>query len=521
MVQLDNRPGAGADVATGSDAPGGVRSKGLNSNSIGLLGNAVIGVSTVAPVYCLTTTLGTTVAAVGLQMPALFLAGFLPMLLVAFAYRELNKAIPDSGTSFTWTVKAFGPKIGWMCGWGLVIATIIVLSNLAGVATEYLYLLLGEITRSDSVAALNDNKLVHVVTCLGLIAIATMISYRGMTATKGVQYALVGLQLVVLAVFGVMAIVKATGNGDAGSLHFSWSWFNPFEASSFTAFVAGLSLSLFMYWGWDASLSANEETGGSEKTPGRAAMLAMVVLVGSYLFTAVAVQMYAGVGTTGTGLGNPETSSNVLAVLAGPVMGPALGVMLFVAVLASASASLQTTFIPVSRTVLAMSVYEALPSSFTEVNERYKTPGRAIITAGVGTGAFYTVMTMVSSHVLADTIAALTLMICFYYSLTAFACAWYFRGDFRNSVRDAVLKVVFPLIGGLTLAAIFSKSLVDMINPSYGSGSSVFGIGSVFVVGAGLLALGLVVMAVMTRRSPAFFRGEVLTRDTPALVIPE
>ncbi|MFD8598904.1 APC family permease [Kitasatospora sp. NPDC059646] len=521
MVQLDNRPRPGADVAAGSDAPGGVRSKGLNSNSVGLLGNAVIGVSTVAPVYCLTTTLGTTVAAVGLQMPALFLAGFLPMMLVAFAYRELNKAIPDSGTSFTWTVKAFGPKVGWMCGWGLVIATIIVLSNLAGVATEYLYLLLGEITRSDSVAALNDNKLVHVVTCLGLIAIATMISYRGMTATKGVQYALVGLQLAVLGLFGVMAVVKATGHGAAGSLHFSWSWLNPFAASSFTAFVAGLSLSLFMYWGWDACLSANEETGGSEKTPGRAAMLAMVVLVGSYLFTAVAVQMYAGVGTTGTGLGNPETSSNVLAVLAGPVMGPVLGVLLFVAVLASASASLQTTFIPVSRTVLAMSVYEALPASFTTVNERYKTPGRAIVTAGVGTGAFYTVMTLVSSHVLADTIAALTLMICFYYSLTAFACAWYFRGDFRRSLRDAVLKVVFPVIGGVTLAAIFGKSMVDMIDPSYGSGSSVFGIGSVFVVGAGLLALGLVVMAVMVRRSPAFFRGEVLTRDTPALIIPD
>lgn len=63
------------------------------------------------------------------------------MLLVAFAYRELNKAMPDCGTSFTWTVKAFGPRIGWMCGWGLVIATIIVLSNLAGVATSYFWLL--------------------------------------------------------------------------------------------------------------------------------------------------------------------------------------------------------------------------------------------------------------------------------------------------------------------------------------------------------------------------------------------
>jgi amino acid transporter len=522
MVQLDSRPKAAAPAA-GADTNDGVRSKGLNSNSVGLLGNSVIGVSTVAPVYCLTTTLGTTVAAVGLQMPALFLAGFLPMMLVAFAYRELNKAVPDSGTSFTWTVKAFGPHVGWMCGWGLVAATIIVLSNLAGVATEYFYLLLGEATGSEWITGLNDDKLVHVLTCLTLIALATAISYRGMTATKGVQYALVGLQLAVLAVFATMAIGKAVSGDLAGSPDFSWSWLNPFEVGSWSAFVAGLSLSLFMYWGWDACLSANEETGGSEKTPGRAAVLAMVVLVGSYLFTAVAVQMYAGVGTTGTGLGNEETSSNVFAALAGPVMGPVLGIMLFVAVLASAAASLQTTFIPVSRTVLAMSVYEALPASFTEVNKKYGTPGRAIVTAGVGTGVFYAVMTLISENVLQDTIAALTLMICFYYSLTAFACAWYFRRDFTDSVRDALLKVVCPVLGGLILTGIFVQSLLDTFRPSedIGSGSSVLGIGSVFVIGVGVLALGLVVMAAMTRRSPAFFRGEVLTRETPALVLPE
>lgn len=98
------------------------RNKGLSGNSVGLLGSAVIGVSTVAPVSCLTSTLGPTVGEVGVQMPAVFLAGFLPTLLVAFAYRELNKAVPDCGTSFTWTVKAFGPRVGWMCGWGPVIA---------------------------------------------------------------------------------------------------------------------------------------------------------------------------------------------------------------------------------------------------------------------------------------------------------------------------------------------------------------------------------------------------------------
>jgi amino acid transporter len=516
MTQLDTRS---PDTAKEGGAPAdGMRSKGLGGNSVGLLGSAVIGVSTVAPVYCLTSTLGSTAGEVGVQMPAVFLAGFLPMLLVAFAYRELNKAMPDCGTSFTWTVKAFGPRVGWMCGWGLVIATIIVLSNLAGVATSYFWLLAGEVTGSDSVAALDGNKAVHIVTCLALIALATVISYRGMTATKGLQYTLVALQLVVLAVFVIMAFTKAGGAGFPTSAHFSWSWLNPFAVQSFAAFTAGLSLSIFMYWGWDACLTANEETSGSSRTPGRAALVAMVVLVGSYLATGIAAQMIVGSGDQGLGLANPDTSDNVFAALAGPVMGPVLGVALFVAVLASAAASLQTTFIPVARTVLAMAAYEALPASYAQVHPRYRTPGRATVTAGVATGVFYTVMTLVSEHVLVDTIYALGLMICFYYALTAFACAWYFRADLLKSGRDLVFKGVFPVLGGVLLAAVFAKTLADMWDPAYGSGSSVFGVGSVFVIGVGLLALGVVIMSVMRRRSPAFFRGEVLTKSTPALV---
>ncbi|GAA4656403.1 APC family permease [Streptomyces chumphonensis] len=483
---------------------------------MGLFGSAVIGLSTVAPVYCLTSTLGPTVGEVGPQMPAVFLAGFLPMLLVAFAYRELNRAVPDCGTSFTWTVKALGPRIGWMTGWGLVIATVIVLSNLAGVAAEFFYLLLGELTGSEALLRFGDSTAGHVVTVLAFIAVATAISYRGMTATKWFQYALVTLQMVVLALFVAMAFAKAGDGAAPTAPEFSLTWFDPFSVTSFSAFTAGLSLSIFIYWGWDTSLTVNEETTGSSTTPGRAAMISIVVLVASYLLTAVAALMFAGTGTTGLGLGNPDTSDNVFAVLAGPVMGP-LGVLLFLAVVASAAASLQTTFLPAARTMLAMSTYQAFPSSFARVHPRFRTPGRATVAAGLATGAFYAVMALVSENVLIDTIYALGLMICFYYALTAFACVWHFRHDLRRGARDAVTKGVLPFLGGVLLTAVFFKTLVDMWDPAYGSGSAIAGVGSVFVIGVGLLLVGGVLMLAMQRRSPAFFRGEVLTRATPAL----
>ncbi|MGW6914623.1 APC family permease [Kitasatospora sp. NPDC054939] len=520
MGAPDSGTGGGvpADGTAGTTEAGATGDKGLRGNSVGLLGSVVLGISTVAPVYCLTATLGPTVTAVGVQMPAVFLAGFLPMLLVAFAYKELNKAFPDCGTSFTWTVKAFGPRIGWMAGWGLTVATIIVLSNLAGVATDFLYLMLGEMTGSGWVVGLNDDKAVHLLTVVLLIAGATAMSYRGMTATKWFQYSLIGLQLAVLLLFAAVAIVKAASGDLPDSVGFSASWLNPLEVDSFSAFTAGLSLSIFMYWGWDTCLTMNEETQGSAKTPGRAAMISMVTLVGSYLLVAVAAQMFAGTGSTGTGLGNPATADNVFAALARPVLGSPWSILLFLAVVASAAASLQTTFIPVARTLLAMSTYRAVPPGFGTVHPKFRTPGRATVAAGAATAAFYVGMSLISENVVQDTILALGLMICFYYALTAFACVWYFRRDLRNGVRDLLLKGIAPLLGGILLTGVFAQTLLDAWDPEFGSGD-VLGIGSVFVIGVGILVLGAVLMTWYGFLRPDFFQGRTLRKDTPALVV--
>ena len=289
-----------------SAPPEDLGDKGLKHGSVGILSSVVLGVASVAPAYALTATLGPTVSEVGLQMPAIFLAGFIPMLLVAYSYREFNKVAPDAGTSFTWTTKAFGPHIGWLGGWGAVMAMIIVLSNLAGVAVSFLYLMLGEIFGSPALATLGDNVAVNIITCLAFIVVAMGISYRGMTTTKEVQYALVGIQMAVLALFVILAFVKAINGTSDVAVDFSLSWLNPFAAGSFAAFTAGLSLSIFIYWGWDVCLTVNEETTDSDKTPGRAALLTVLTIVSTYLLVAISSQMFAGIGEQGARPGQPE-----------------------------------------------------------------------------------------------------------------------------------------------------------------------------------------------------------------------
>ncbi|MGX5715002.1 APC family permease [Arthrobacter sp. MAHUQ-56] len=497
---------------------GGVSDKGLKGGQLGLLAVVVLGISTIAPAYTLTSALGPTVNEAGLQLPVIFLIGFIPMILVSLAYRELNADSPDSGTTFTWVTKAFGPWIGWMGGWGLLAANIIVLSNLAGVAVDFFYLFLSQLTGSAELADLADNKALNVLTCFVFVALAVWVSYRGLHTTKLVQYSLVGFQLLVLGLFVGMAFANWSTSKTA--IPFSWDWFDVTRIETFGQVAAGISLSIFVYWGWDVCLTVNEETANGKKTAGFAGTLTAVIVLAIYLLVSIATMMFAGVGDTGNGLNNADNHENIFTALASPIMGP-FAILMSLAVLSSSAASLQSTFMSPSRSLLAMAHYGALPEPFSRISRKFATPGFATIAAGVLSAGFYAIMHVVSENVLNDTILALGLMICFYYGLTALACTWYFRHSLFNSARHFLFRLVCPVVGGVGLFVVFVQTAIDSLAPEFGSGSEVFGVGLVFILGVGILALGAVVMLVMARTHPGFFRGETLKRDTPALVVPE
>ena len=64
---------------------------------------------------------------------------------------------------------------------------------------------------------------------------------------------------------------------------------------------------------------------------------------------------------------------------------------------------------------------------------------------------WYVGLTIVSENILFDSIAALGLMIAFYYGLTGFACTIYYRRELFRSVKSFLLIGVGPTLGGLIL----------------------------------------------------------------------
>jgi amino acid transporter len=502
--------------------------KGLKPGALGLVSSIVMGVASTAPAYSLAATLGFIVAAVGLGSPIVAVLAFVPMLLTSIGYSELNKADPDCGTTFTWASRAFGPKTGWAGGWGIVVADVLVMASLAQVAGQYVFLLFGA-------KGIGSNPTSGWVLLVGVlwIVVMTYICYRGIEVSARLQRVLLGVEILMLLVFAVVALIRVgTGHHPPVSISPSWSWLNPFNIGSFQAFVGGLVLMLFIYWGWDTAVAVNEETRDRNKTPGRAAIISTVLLLVTYVLVIFAAQSFAGIGTKGIGLGNPDNASDVLnvlgtAVFGGSGFGTFLTRLLLLMVLSSAAASTQTTILPTARTTLSMAVYKALPAAFAKIHGKYLTPTVSTIAMGAISIVLYVPFNyLAGGNIIADAVTAIGLYIAFYYGLTGFTCAWYYRKTLTKNARDLWMQGILPVLGGVMLFFFGAWSLWEDwdvgTENSYTAWQMPFyphwHIGGAFLIAFVSALAGVLVFIYCRIVLPAFFKGETLTRATPTLV---
>jgi amino acid transporter len=439
------------------------------------------------------------VPGVGVHAPAVLLVSFVPIFLVALGFKYLNRADPDCGATFAWTTRAFGPWLGWLNGWAVFIADILVMASLAVIAAQYTFLLFGWQSAAHSTAGI-------VIGSVVWIALMTWICYRGIELSARVQFVLLAAEIAILALFAFVALAKVYGGTAPGSLRPSLDWINPF-AMSWGALVDGVLLGIFIYWGWDTSLNVNEESKDAAEAPGSAAVLSTILLLLVYVVVSIAAQAYHGTGIL------EQNSNDVLSVLGTRVFGSPWDKLLIVAVLTSASACTQTTILPTARTTFSMARWGALPAVFGRIHPRYLTP--TVSTIGMGVlSALWTILLVAlnpAQDLLGDSVTAIGFAIAFYYGFTGLACAWYFRRELRRSASVLLRVGIAPLLGGLLMGAIFVKALVDYSKPDAGYAAPLFGIQTPIVIGIGSLLLGIPLMLLAAARLRPFFRRRAET----------
>ncbi|GAB2664773.1 APC family permease [Gordonia jinhuaensis] len=399
-------------------------------------------------------------------------------------------------------------------------ADVIVMANLAQIAGSYSYTFLGDLGWH-SAESLSSSTLWSTVAGVIWIAVMTWICFRGIEVSARLQYGLLAFEVVVLVVLSVVALVKVyTHHAMSYSLTPSWSWFWPGGLDFGNVVAPALLTAIFIYWGWDTAVSVNEESDDPGRTPGRAAVISTFLLLATYAIVSVSAVAFAGTGTQGVGLGNPDNSDDVFSAIGPALFGHSfighIGLLLLSAsILTSASASTQTTILPTARTTLSMGVYKALPSAFSRIHRTYLTPSVSTIVMGVTSIGFYVLFTLISTNLLTALIGSVGLMIAFYYGLTGYACVVFYRKTMTRSVRDFVMRGVVPLLGGLILTVVFIYGLIqyakaDWLTDDSGKNVTILGFGAVAVVGVGALILGVILMIIWWIFAPDFFRGKTL-----------
>ncbi len=478
----------------------------LKRDAITFTDGLVIALASTAPAYSLAAVIGSIVVIVGFQAPAALLVSFIPMFFIASAFYYMNKADQDCGTSFAWVTLSIGPQSGWMTGWAICTTGILVVGSLADVAAYSFFDLIGATGLQDSIAAVTGFAVV-------LIVVMTAICVWGTELSARVQKILMAIQLVPLLVFIAVALFKVYGaDAPTGSIHPELSWFNPFEIGSGGALTGALLLGVFIYWGWESAVNLNEETDGDVTKPGLAGVISTAILLVTYLGVATALVAWGGI----SGAEKFDDDAAILSTYADQVLGGVIGPLVLLAVVVSALASTQTTILPASRTSMSMARAEAMPRDFGKISPRYFTPVFSTVTIGVLAIVWYLPSKLINEDFLFDSLSALSLMIAFYYALTGFACAWYYRHDLRKSVKNFLFVGLAPVIGALMLSYLFVKSMVDWWNPTKDDPSAVewLGFSPPAVIGVFFLLLGVVLLfAWRHHQNEPFFKRRPETSD--------
>jgi amino acid transporter len=428
------------------------------------------------------------------------------MLLVAAAYKYLNRADPDAGTTFAWTTRALGPGTGWLNGWAIFLADVIVMASLSDIAAIYTFTLFG-------FTELGNSKAAIIIAAIVWIALMTWICYRGIELSAKIQTLLLGAEVLILTMFAIVAFAKVFGGhphaigsvvseetGKSELVHYSsikptLDWFNPF-AMKFHDLVVAILLGVFIYWGWDSGVAVNEESENPAEGPGKAAVISTLLLVVIYLIVSAGAQSFYGTSFL------ENNSNDVLSALGRPVLGGLLYKLLIICVLTSASASTQTTILPTARTTLSMAHWKAVTNLLSRVHKRYLTPTVSTLGFGALSIAVTIPLLLLSENVLADSLTAIGFPICFYYGFTGIACAVYYRRELLTSARNFLLLGLAPLAGGLMLFGVGIYAGVYYWDKSHVESPPLAGITLPIWFGVGGLLLGFVLMLV----SRPFFR---------------
>jgi len=287
----------------------------------------------------------------------------------ALSYAELASSIPVSGSAYTYSYATMGEVVAWIIGWDLILEYGVSVAAVAvgwgGNLNVFLDAAFG-VKLPDAIAKSPEDGGVFNLPAVLIVLAITLLLVRGVRESAGANLVMVGIKLVVLTFFIVIAFAN-----------FSTKNFHPFMPHGFNSVTAAAAVIFFAYIGFDAVSTGAEEARNPAKDLPFAVIGSLLVCTFFYVLTAAGA---IGIATPQQLEGSDAPLATALKDGAGI---PWAAWILALGALIAITSVVLVIFYGQTRIFFAMARDGLLPERMAEVSPRFGTPAKLTVGLGV------------------------------------------------------------------------------------------------------------------------------------------
>lgn len=379
-----------------------------------------------------------------------FLFAGITAALSAFSYMELSSMYPRAGAEYEFVKKAFGERMGILVGLLIIYVVIITSSAVALGFGGYFSSLFG---------------VGSLVGAIGLFLVLSLVMVYGIK-----ESARLAVFIAFIEISGLILIIYA-GLPHLGTVNY-------FEAPSLIGVFEASALIFFAFLGFEDIVKLSQETKEAEKNIPKALLIAVFFTVILYACVAVAAVSVLDFRTLGL-------SEVPLADVAAVAFGDDAFVLLSWIALFSTTNTVLVVMLGGSRIVYGMASDGSLPKILSRVHHRFRTPWTAIF----GLAFFSSFFVLLGDVAIVANIANFMIFIVFFMVNISLIKLRYTNPEKKRPFRipfSIGRLPLFPALGALSAVFLFSQVSIE-----------------VMVYGFSLVAIGIFIVLLRTRRKPA------------------
>lgn len=393
----------------------------------------LFGIAYITP-FIVLTTFGVFSEASNGTLASAYLLSTVAMIFTALSYAKLAGIYPQAGSAYTYSRKAIGPRTGFVVGWAVLLD----------------YFFLPMVVWLIGTAYLTDQfpNVPGYVFLLAFIILTTVLNVIGIAVATRVTLALITFQVLVLAFFVGLSILRILNDGDPSTAFTIEPFWN--STTTITAISAGAALTAYSFIGFDAVSTFAEETVDPTRTVPKAIIL--TAAIGGTIFAAVAyiVQLVSPGGV----FENPDSAALDIA--------RTIGGDLFAAIfLATVIVAQFTAGIPIqaagARLMYAMGRDGVLPKRyFGYISPRFHSPMlNLLLTGAIGLMALALSVSTSTSFINFGAFTA--------FAFVNISVIFQFFRDRDTTDRNPVTWLVIPFLGLAVIAWLLSNLDINAI----------------------------------------------------------